>query len=212
MLAMPASFVVALGSSSPDNVWALFWVAPLIALFRDARSAGVRLSAGRWGLAFCAYMGVIVALRPTLPVPATALAASGCMAIVFASYLIVTQELRSESVLSRLFYTALGVFVFLTPFVPGLFVHPSREEWAVLLAIGLVGLACLWLLDEAVDRAGVGRMAPLLYLVPIASGLLDTIGSRIPPGRSAIVGAILVCVALWGWTRQAPQSPLGRST
>ena len=64
---------------------------------------------------------------------------------------------------ANLFYTALGVFVALTPFMPSMWVMPTWHDAAVLFGIGALGLLGLWALDRAAAAAPLSLSAAGLY-------------------------------------------------
>ena len=65
------------------------------------------------GAAVVAFM-----LEPSLPASPPLLVIAVAMALSFSAYVAMTRSLSSEHVLANLFYTALGVFLALTPLMP----------------------------------------------------------------------------------------------
>jgi drug/metabolite transporter (DMT)-like permease len=81
----------------------------------------------------------------------------------------------------------------------GSLVRPSRQETAVLVAFGLVGVAVFYVaLPQAVDAGGVGLAAILLYTAPVFVAVASRVlfGDRLDRARVAPVLGTLVGVAL----------------
>jgi drug/metabolite transporter (DMT)-like permease len=126
----------------------------------------------------------------------------------FAVYLVMTRRLTGEAVRANLFYTAIGVFVLLTPVMPMVWVTPTVGDAVVLAGIGLVGLLTLFLLDRAVALAPLSTSTPFLFAH--ALGLL-TVGWHLQghvPAPVALGAAAAVATTLIGlWWRAGRPTP-----
>src|SRR5690606_16826877 len=71
------------------------------------------------------------------------------MALCFSAYVVMTRSLRTEATRTNLFYTALGVFLALTPVMPRLWITPAAADLAVMVAVGVLGWGALWALDRS---------------------------------------------------------------
>ena len=83
------------------------------------------------------------------------------MAASFSLYVVMTRSLRTETTRANLFYTALGVFIALSPLMHAVWITPTRHDFVVMVAVGVIGLACLYALDRAVAAAPASESAPL---------------------------------------------------
>lgn len=210
MLVMPASFAVSLQAGLPNgSVWALFWISPLLVLLLARWVLGEAVSPRMWwayGLAALAA-AAMMADRATTPGPALLLPM--VMAASFAGYVVMTRRLEGELLQTNLFYTALGVFVVLTPVVPWSWVTPTTHDIAALFGIGAVGLLALWTLDRAVAAASVSSSALALYLhLPALVLAAWAIEGDVPSSRRTL-GGLLICAAVaWiAWTAWRQMQP-----
>lgn len=213
MLVMPASFALSLHAGATQaQVWALFWVAPLMVLGLAHGLLAERSPGRTWALVAVSTVGVGLVLWPRVPASAAAVAWPLAMAFSFALYVVMTRSLRTEPMLTNLFYTALGVFVVLTPYVAGVWVTPDAFDLGIMVGIGLVGFVGLAALDRAAECAPVGGATAMLHLHMLFVTLILWALAGDVPGRRVLLGHVLTCVALatlwWGVRRAA--SPLAR--
>jgi drug/metabolite transporter (DMT)-like permease len=202
MLVMPLSFVGALQGGMPaGSVWAVFWIAPLLAMLLARAFLDERAPTGCWvactvgALAAAAMMAV-----RTPPQPAQLLLAL-VMAISFAVYVVMTRMLHGETLLANLFYTAVGVFAVLTAFMPGQWVMPTWHDAGLLALIGVVGLLTLLTLDRAVAHAPVITVIPAIYLHLPGLALVEWVTQRESPSHRALAALLVIVgvLAYLGW-------------
>lgn len=214
MLVMPLSFAMAVQGGAPTGtVWMVFWIAPLLILAFARWMLGERAS---WQLWLAATAGALAAagmLAPSRPIAPQQLLLSVAMALSFAVYVVMTRSLRSEPVQANLFYTALGVFLALTPFMPGVWVMPSARDALVLFAIGLVGLMALLALDRSAAVAPVSGAAPVLYLhLPFVAAVALVMEGQRPSLRTVAAGLVIAAVVWYLYcSRSATATPLRES-
>jgi drug/metabolite transporter (DMT)-like permease len=163
MLVMPAAWILSLQRGlTPDTVLAIFGVAPLIicalaaVLLKERPTPGIWVSAAvvSAGAMFCLSLHVLLSL--------TAVAAALTSAGSFSLYVVMTRMLRGESLRANLFYTALGVFVVLSLFVPTMWVMPTPHDALVMVLIGALGLLALLALDRTAQMAPVSSGAAMV--------------------------------------------------
>lgn len=197
MLVMPLSFALAIvGGSPPSAVWAVFWIAPLLilgfarALLRERQSARVWLLAT---LSALVAFTMLVPLRRPAPVLVMALP----MTLSFSLYVVMTRSLHGEPTRVNLLYTALGVFLVLTPLMPMVWIMPSLHDAIALAGVGLGGLVALWALDRSTAFAPVSAIAPLLPLQIVCLLVLGLLfhGERLS-ARALAGAALLVAIAV----------------
>jgi len=191
MVGMPAFFITGLRFGAPRDIWAGFWVAPLIVVGLSSLLLGEGARLHLWLATGAGLVGALLIAPPSsLPVDARALFPLG-MAACFALYAVLTRRLQGESVESRLFYTALGPFVCLSPIMLYLGKLPTPRALLFMTLVGAVGLLVLWALDMALDLAPASLGAPLMYTQLLwglaLGGLLGEV-----PGTGAMVGVLIV--------------------
>jgi drug/metabolite transporter (DMT)-like permease len=204
MLGMPASYVLArrLGVHT-NELMSIFWLSPLLIIVIAAALLKEHVSAAQWLAAALGFTGVVFMLEPGA-LPAWRLwLAPFMMGLTFAAYVAMTRSLRSETTRANLFYTALGVFVLLSPFMPGIWVRPTLGDLAILIAVGLIGWVGLFVLDRMAAVAPVSVSAQFAFVqVPIALGTSWVVhGDK--PDLLEFTGIILIGVtAAYAWTLQ----------
>jgi drug/metabolite transporter (DMT)-like permease len=204
MLGMPACYVLATTRMPVVTVMSIFWVAPLLALGLAAVLLGDRPGPWRWLAAAAAYAGALLILGPWAVPRASAvlpLAMAGC----FALYQVLTRAMREETTSTRLFYTALGVWLPLGLLLPWFWMTPTLRDLGVMMAIGVLGFLFLLGMDLALDAAPVSRVAPFALAQPIWEALLGPVVGGPAPGP-AVIGGIAVVLAAWlvfAWPRRA---------
>jgi drug/metabolite transporter (DMT)-like permease len=85
------------------------------------------------------------------------------MGLSFSLYVVMTRMLRDEPTLTNLFYTAVGVLIPLSFRLP-IFWKPLTFRGGLLMVIiGLLGFALLWVLDKAMDMISPTVAAAFFY-------------------------------------------------
>lgn len=196
MIGMPVCFIRAVEYLPAAQVWAVFWIAPLITMAVAVRAFGERLDRWRWVAAVSALTGAWVLLKPGFAFSLRGLVLAGAMAAFFSAYQILTRLLGPETMSSKLFYTAAGVFLALTPGLPGVWRTPDGIALCVMAAIGLVGLAVLYLLDRALEGVSVSGVAPFAYLQVLFAWGIERLGEGALPHPRDLVGLSLLALGL----------------
>jgi hypothetical protein len=116
---------------------------------------------------------------------------------------VMTRSLRTETTRANLFYSAGGVALFLTPFMPGVWVTPSGADLLVMAAVGVAGFLSLLALDRMAAAAPVSGSAPLLYLqVAVTIAFLVAAGAGGISGRIAMGLLLIALIAGYAWSRE----------
>jgi drug/metabolite transporter (DMT)-like permease len=204
MVCMPVSWIVAAQRGlEPGSILVVFWIAPLLLLAFARVVLGERPSSPTWLLTAVASAGAALAFAPPQAPSARLLVFPAAMAISFSLYVAMTRSLRTETTRANLFYTALGVALTLAPAMPHVWIRPTARDLAVMIAIGLVGLVCLWALDRLAATAPVARAAPLVSLQVAFALALEWAGGRVlPTARTAISLSLIAAVTLCAWVRE----------
>lgn len=209
MLGMPASFVFALHEHVPISTgMTIFWLSPVLILAFAAVALRERTGLWAWLVCLCGWLGTVLVMRPEVPKLGAPLLLPFVMAITFAAYVVMTRMLRTEPGHVNLFYTALGVFLALSPFIPAVWIMPNGQDLLVLTGIGLIGYLALLALDRMAAAAPVSIVAPWAYLqLPFAlvAGLL---AGHAHLDRRKDVGLVLILgAAAAAWLMRPRQRP-----
>lgn len=203
MLGMPASWVIGMQMGVPSGtVMMVFWVSPLLILGLAWCFLRERIPVAIWVATVVAGLGgLLVHGLHELP-SLTLLVFPFGMALCFSAYVVMTRSLRTETTRTNLFYTAAGVFVALTPAMPGLWIMPSLPDLATMVAVGLLGYVALFTLDRMAAAAPVSISAPFAYLqiaftVPLF--FIAGLGHDMSIRRTALGLLMIAGAALFVW-------------
>jgi drug/metabolite transporter (DMT)-like permease len=196
MVGMPVCFVLASSRLPAADVWAIFWVAPLLVMSLAGPILGERVGMRRWAVAIVACAGAVLMAGPDLGAVRWAAILPLGMAACFALYIVLTRALRTEDISANLCYTALAVLVPLGVVMPSTWRMPTMIDLSIMAAIGLLGLIFLWGLDRACEHALLGTLAPYLFLQPLLTTLIHALWLGEIPTVAALLGAAAVSGAL----------------
>lgn len=201
MLVMPASWVIArqIGVNG-DEIMSVFWLSPLLVMVFAAWLLGERVSLLFWCAGAMACIGAAIVFRPAgLPL-SWHLVLPLAMAASFSLYIVMTRSLRSETTRANLFYTALGVFIVLTPFMPAVWIMPSPGDLVAMVCVGLFGALTLLATDRMAAAAPVSLSAPLLALQLVFMYAGVALLTKSVPDLLVLVGLTVIAFAAGiGW-------------
>lgn len=205
MFGMPASWVMAMGHGVPmGTIMTIFWFSPLAIVVLARWWLREDVPVWLWAASALACVGAFLTHEPAVLNSAGDLLMPASMGLCFSVYVVMTRTLRGENVLANLFYTALGVFVVLTPAMGWLWVWPTATDALVMVAVGALGFVALWLLDRAAAAAPVSVSAPFNFVQIAVFSTVAVLGGvlHLQSPRRAAVGLLLIAaVSLFIWVR-----------
>ena len=207
MLGMPACWIIGMQLGvRATTVMALFWLSPLFILLLARLFLRERVPASIWVASVIACAGALLLHPPGAMPPLHLLLLPLGMGLCFSLYVVMTRSLRSETTRANLFYTALGVFVALSPAMPGIWVAPLPSDLLAMVGVGVLGYATLYLLDRMAAAAPVSVSAPFSYLqIPVTLGVawVAGMGHGLSDRRLALGLLLIGAAALYVWAREA---------
>lgn len=205
MLGMPASWVIAVQLGMPtDTIMAVFWLSPLMILALSWLLLHERTHAALWVATGVALCGVYLLHIPAHLEPVRLLAFPLSMAACFSLYVVMTRNLRDETAHVSLFYSALGVFLMLTPAMAWLWRTPTAVDALIMAGVGVLGFFALWLLEKAASAAPVSASVPFLYLQVAVFAVIAAVGglgNDHSPRRMAVGILLIAAAAFYVWLR-----------
>jgi len=205
MLAMPASWVTATSLGVPvGTTMTIFWLSPLAIMLLARWLLQERPPAWLWLAAGLGFAGALLTHHFEPPASAAGVLLPLAMGLCFSLYVVMTRSLRSENMLANLFYTALGVFLALTPAMGWLWLWPTPGDALVMVAVGVLGFVTLWLLDRAAAAAPVSISAPFSFIQIAVFSALAVLSGLMPlhsPRRAAVGLALIIVVSIFIWMR-----------
>jgi len=200
MLGMPTSWVIANQHGvRPDTLMAVFWLSPLLIMMFAHLLLGERAPLALWVASALTCLGAnLLFLHWPLPLSLTLLFPLA-MALSFSLYVVMTRTLHQEALRVNLFYTALGVFVVLSPAMLVLWTTPSTLDLLRMVGVGLFGWLALYALDRAVVGAAVSLTAAALGMQLVFMIAADWMSGHVISGwyrYSSVVMLILLTLVL----------------
>ncbi|MHA1536073.1 MAG: DMT family transporter [Alphaproteobacteria bacterium] len=185
---MPLADAVALSFSAP-----LFAVGLSVVILRE------RVGPRRWAAVAVGFAGMLIIVRPGAGTLQWAALLPISMAVLYATYQIVTRMIRAAAdPLNALFYTALVGAIVSSFVVPFFWRTPSVVEWLLLLGIGFLGGLGHYAVILAYERAEVSVIAPFAYTELIWATILGFMVFGDVPDRWTFLGAgIIVASGLY---------------
>ena len=163
MLITPAAFIIGANYMWVGNILSIFWLMPFMII---GLSVVLMKEGAPWPVWLLTLFGLACILflaHPNSTFSMTGIGLAIVMGLSFSLYVVMTRMLRDESHITNLFYTALGVLIPLSFWLPG-FWKPLTLQGGLLMAlIGLLGFALLWVLDKALELTSAAMVAPFFY-------------------------------------------------
>lgn len=202
MFGMPICFILVTKYLSGSDSLTLLWCAPLLVLVLAAFTSDTHADAWTWIAGLLGFAGVVLLYHPDRGVTYHSAVFGVVSALCFALYLIVMRSMRSEPIMTKLFHTALWVFLAMSVLVPMVWQTPTPRGLAAMTAVGLLGWAGLYALDSALEVAPPALLAPALYAQLVWDALFHwpwqhAPAPRILAGFVLVLGASLAPVWLW---------------
>jgi drug/metabolite transporter (DMT)-like permease len=153
------------------------------------------VGAARWAATLVGFAGVLVALRPSgdaLSWPAL-LALTG--SFLYAVFLAITRRVRhaSSTVLVASQLAALSIAGMAT--LPFAFTPPTLAGFAMMAAVGVIGVAGYFCVNRGLQLAPASVVAPFQYLSIIWAIILGYLAFGDTPGVPTLLGAGLIVAA-----------------
>lgn len=117
-------------------------------------------------------------------------------ALCLALYLVVVRSMQDENILTKLFHTALWVWVSLSLGLASFWKTPTLRGMIAMVAIGLFGWLGLFALDLAIEAMPVGLLAPVLYTQLVWATLLERLTGYLTLDKRMVAGVALALVAV----------------
>jgi drug/metabolite transporter (DMT)-like permease len=177
------------------EVSTFYLAAPILVTAISALALKEPVGPARWAATLVGFAGVLVALRPsgsTLSWPAL-VALTG--SFIYAVFLTITRRVReaSSTVLVAMQLVALTVAGGLT--VPFAWTPPDLMGFALMAAVGVIGIAGYFCVNGALRLAPASTVAPFQYLSIIWAILLGYLAFGDIPETPTLIGAALIVAA-----------------
>jgi drug/metabolite transporter (DMT)-like permease len=192
MLGMPIFFLLGVQVMPSNDVWSVYWLAPMIGLVLSAWILGEGAGWKRWAANIVGFIGVLLILRPDRGIFSLAALLPIGMGFCFSLHLTLSRMLRIEHPLVSLFYTALGVFVPLTFVMPFLWQSPSLSSWLGIVLFGLIGTLGLYAFARSAELTPLPAVVVFAYTETLWTILLKAVLFHELPTKLMMLGGVIV--------------------
>jgi drug/metabolite transporter (DMT)-like permease len=175
MLIMPVSFILASEYIKIGTILTVFWLSPFIIIVLSMVLLRENVSWHYWLISIVGFICAATLYNPRGATMTTGIMLSLAMGLSFSLYVVMTRMLREESTSANLFYTALGVFVPLSLWLPAFWKALTFQSGLMMVLVGLLGFILLWVLDKASDMTSSAALAPFLFTQVLSMAVLDLI-------------------------------------
>ncbi len=183
----------------------MFMATPLLVCLLSVPMLGEHLGPRRLSAIFIGFFGVLFITEPWQADLHWAILLSFGALVTTSLYVVLTRRVAhlDSNGTSQVFISGIPALA-IAPFGLWLWVWPANVlEWALLVAIGLLGVFGHSLLTFAHRHAQASALTPLVYSQMIYAAFLSWIIFAQPPGRSTLIGtAIIIASGLYIWWRE----------
>lgn len=195
MLGMPICFIWEMQRIPVQDASVVFWIAPALIVGMSIVSGKRYGGMGTIVATAIGLVGAVLICNPDSGVLQRGALLGVGMATCFSLYLFVVRSMHKEALLTKLFHTALWVFIALSVGLPYFWKTPTFRGTGAMIVIGLLGWVGLLSLDLAIEIVPVGVLAPVLYTQLVWDMLLQWPLREMPFDSRTILGAILALSA-----------------
>jgi drug/metabolite transporter (DMT)-like permease len=174
----------------------IYFASPLMVAVLAVPILGETVSRGRWVAILIGFGGVLIACRPDVRAPASAIGLALVAAALWAASMILIRQvaLREPTLLQMM--TSSFTFVLLTgAALPFTWQTPRLLDLALMAAIGVIGAGAQFLLIEGIKRAPASVVSPLEFTALVWSFVLGYAIWGDVPAVNVFAGAGLILVS-----------------
>lgn len=190
----------------------LWFVEPFILTLMAALILKEKVTAYQWLAIFVGFVGIVVAIRPTVVEWHWAYIVGLLAGFFYALFLFLTRFIDSKipSVVS-VYHTGLAGGIIASAAVAPYWVSPTVSQWALLIACGLVAAIAHLLIIKSFELASASTIAPFTYSEIVTGAILGFIVFSDAPDVWLFVGLAIVVgsgIALAKAKQSTPKNPV----
>jgi drug/metabolite transporter (DMT)-like permease len=175
---------------------AISFLQPVLVVLLSAPLLGEKVTRLGWVALLLGLAGVLLMIKPTGSGSYFGVVMTIIGTLFSALSLIQQRSLsRTETSLAIAFWTLAGSALLVLPSLPATWVHPSPEQWALLIGNGLASGACQYLTTRALFHAPVSVIAPLQYSKMVWALIVGFIWFGDVPTSMVLCGSVIVIAA-----------------
>ena len=186
------------------NATAIMFLTPIIVTALSAPLLGEQVGLRRWLGVVLGVSGALIIIRPGSDVMhwGSLLVVGG--AVLNASYLLLTRQTsHRDSVMTNLFYSALGGTIVSTLILPFVWVPLDLKAWALMIVTGLLGGTGHFTIIKAYTVAPAPVVAPFAYTYLLWATLFGyLLFGEVPDGMTLFGAAVIIGSGLYIFHRE----------
>ena len=174
------------------DVMTFYMAAPLIITALSAFVLRERVEPIRWAAILVGFLGVVVALKPSADILATASPLALVGAFMYGLGQTITRALRGAHWLHLVLWQFVGSGLIGAATFPLAYVAPSPFDLALLFLLGIVAMTCFVFMTKALALTPASVLAPFQYTAILWASLLGWIVWRDAPTLNIAIGNGLI--------------------
>lgn len=174
------------------DVMTFYMAAPIIITALSAFVLREKVEPIRWAAIFVGFLGVVVALKPSADILATASPLALLGAFMYGLGQTITRALRGVHWLHLVVWQFAGSGLIGAATLPFAYVAPGAFDWALLFLLGVVAMMCFVFMTKALALTPASVLAPFQYTAILWATLLGWIVWRDTPTLNIAIGNGLI--------------------
>lgn len=172
---------------------ALVAVSPIFVTALSVPLLGEQVGPRRWAGVAIGFLGALIIIRPGLGIMHPAAVLPLTAALLYAVNQLTTRRLAAtDDALTTVFYTASFGVVTTSLIVPFVWVTPTPEHWAIMIAVGFLSFTGHYASAKAFSEAPAATVTPFNYSALIWAALFGFIVFGDLPDFWTVVGAAII--------------------
>ena len=189
-------FFYAISVISLAKALTLAFICPLIVTALSPYFLKERVGRRRWIAVIVGFIGVLLVIRPGIVEFNWASLASLGTGLCYAIYLIVTRSLKdTDNGLLTLFFTSIVGTVFLSIYLPFVWVNPSLNQLLLAVNMGFIAALAHGLIIISYNFSDASKLAPLGYFEIIPNIIIGYIWFSDLPDKYTILGLFVIILS-----------------
>ena len=174
------------------DVMTFYMAAPIIITALSALALGEDVEPIRWAAVGLGFVGVLVALRPSADIFASASPLALLGAVMYGLGQTITRALRGVHWLHLIVWQFGGAGLIGAATLPFAFVTPDVRDLALLFLLGVVAMVCFVFMTKALALTPASVLAPLQYTAILWATVLGWLIWRDTPTPPILIGNALI--------------------
>jgi S-adenosylmethionine uptake transporter len=174
------------------DVMTFYMAAPIIITALSAFALGEEVEPIRWAAILIGFVGVLVALRPSPEIFASASPIALLGALMYGLAQTTTRALRGAHWLHLIVWQFVGAGLIGAATMPFAYVAPGPVDLALLFLLGVTAMTCFVFMTKALALTPASVLAPFQYTAILWASLLGWIVWRDVPGLPVALGNGLI--------------------